>query len=231
MQSEKSKAARSQRKKLQDDGAQNEDHLEVFDKLTLNLQDNQSADMQRNTLDLKTWAINCADEIKTEIKQRAFLRNQNREGLLQKIIRTQSGSDSMAGMSQTNKQETIDDVELMRRRSDYWGYLRTGVQFIALQNRVLERVLLLREEEIAAKAEEYASEKAKTREMYKYLAILEKPVEEKLEEVLKYNKVIQLREEQKKILHEQLEAAREQRDRAEQMDKDEELPHKTHTHT
>lgn len=40
MQSEKSKAARSQRKKLQDDGAQKEDHLEVFDKLTLNLQDN-----------------------------------------------------------------------------------------------------------------------------------------------------------------------------------------------
>ena len=52
-------------------------HLEVFEKLVVNLQINMS--------DLKAWAINCADEIKSELKRRTELRVENREILVNKF--------------------------------------------------------------------------------------------------------------------------------------------------
>lgn len=53
------------------------DDLEVFEKLVVNLQISMT--------DLKAWAINCADEIKTELKKRTALRHENREILQNKF--------------------------------------------------------------------------------------------------------------------------------------------------
>lgn len=62
-----------------------EGYLEVFDKLALNLQPPNSRDIGQ--ADLKLWAINCADEIKTELKVRTNLRNQARDALVAKLTR------------------------------------------------------------------------------------------------------------------------------------------------
>jgi Polycystin cation channel len=66
-------------------GSHNE-HIEVFDKLALNLQknnqDTQIATNNQDMVELKTWAINCADEIKTELKVRSHLRHETRNAAL-----------------------------------------------------------------------------------------------------------------------------------------------------
>ena len=108
-----------------------------------------------------------------------------------------------SGVVSTGKQ--LDGLDLIKRRLRYWDYMRTGIQFISLQNKVLATVLSEREQEIALKAEEYAKEKEKTREMYKYIALLEKPVEEKLEQIMGFRKVLSLLEQEKIILDDQKE--------------------------
>jgi hypothetical protein len=35
----------------------------------------------------------------------------------------------------------VDDAEVMKKRLQYWDYLRTGIQFISLQNRALAKVI------------------------------------------------------------------------------------------
>ena len=58
---EKQKQNRRKSAGLDKRAAQN-DYLEVFEKQVVNLQISMS--------DLKTWAFNCADEIKSELKKR-----------------------------------------------------------------------------------------------------------------------------------------------------------------
>lgn len=47
--------------------------------------------------DLKTWAFNCADEIKSELKKRTQLRHENREILLNKYKKMKSVEEGKAG--------------------------------------------------------------------------------------------------------------------------------------
>ena len=61
-------------------------------------------------------------------------------------------------------------------------------------------MLKQKEREIEAKTEEYYREKEKTQEIYKYLALLEKPVEDRLEQIMNYRKVLQLLEQEKNLL-------------------------------
>lgn len=58
---EKNKTKRRKTSGVDKKSSQN-DYLEVFEKLVVNLQISMS--------DLKAWAINCADEIKSELKTR-----------------------------------------------------------------------------------------------------------------------------------------------------------------
>ena len=55
-----------------------------------------------------------------------------------------------------------------------------------------------------ALAQEYAREKQKTQDMYRYLALLEKPVEEKLEKILNYRKVLNLLNQEHELLKDQM---------------------------
>lgn len=114
------------------------DYLEVFDKLSLNLMQFEGREL--GAQDLKIWAINCADEIKTELKVRSFLRNQAKEALIAKLTRSQDPSTALA-LSDANNRVVIDDMELVKRRLRYWDYVRSAVQFISIQNRVLAKVL------------------------------------------------------------------------------------------
>lgn len=47
---------------MNDKNSVKSDYLEIFEKLVVNL--------QISITDLKAWAINCADEIKSELKKR-----------------------------------------------------------------------------------------------------------------------------------------------------------------
>lgn len=61
-------------------------------------------------------------------------------------------------------------------------------------------MLKQKEREIQEKTELYYKEKEKTQEIYKYLAMLEKPVEERLEQIMNYRKVLSLLEQEKNLL-------------------------------
>lgn len=116
--------------------------------------------------DMKVWAIDSADEIKSELKQRAHMRAQTRQALVNRIENLSSGAS-----------EEVSAEEVHSKRSGYWTYLRQATQFIQLQNLVLERAIEQEEAKVAAKALKYAEEKEKTNDMYKYIALLEKPLE------------------------------------------------------
>jgi len=62
---------------------------------------------------------------------------------------------------------------------------------------VLEAFLQNKEKEIQEKTEIYYREKEKTQQIYKYLALLEKPVEDRLEEIMNYRKLLKMLEEEK----------------------------------
>lgn len=65
----------SQQVKRNDIKDSHHDHMEIFDKLTLNLHHPDSTD-------LKAWAFNCADEIKSELQTRTLLRRALKDALL-----------------------------------------------------------------------------------------------------------------------------------------------------
>ena len=65
---------------------------------------------------------------------------------------------------------------MLKKRLQYWNYIRCGIQFISFQNKMLETVIKQKEREIESLTEQYREEKEKTAELYKYLALLEKPV-------------------------------------------------------
>ena len=75
--------------------------------------------------DLKAWAINCADEIKSELKARTQLRHENREILFNKFKKMKTIED---GSSQgTAEGKKFDEVECYRKRLQYWDYIRNGI--------------------------------------------------------------------------------------------------------
>ncbi len=80
----------------------------------------------------------------------------------------------------------------MERRFQYWDYLRQGIQFFSLQNRLIQKQIEEKDQDIIKLAEKYNEEKQKTQDMYQYLALLEKPLEEKLEKIMNYRKVLNL---------------------------------------
>jgi hypothetical protein len=65
----------------------------------------------------------------------------------------------------------------------------------------LQALLNEKERQIREKAGRYESEKEKTRDMYKYLALLEKPIEDKLEQILNYRRVLSLLTQEHNILN------------------------------
>jgi hypothetical protein len=69
---------------------------------------------------------------------------------------------------------------------------------------VIQKEIDIKDQEIISLSEKYADEKQKTEDMYKYLSMLEKPVEEKLERIMNYRKVIQLMNQEHELLEEQL---------------------------
>lgn len=75
---------------LEKQGGVEGDYLEIFEKLSLNLQPLE--DKEIGSQDLKIWAINCADEIKTELKLRTFLRNKAKDALIAKLTRSSQDS-------------------------------------------------------------------------------------------------------------------------------------------
>lgn len=103
---------------------QHNDYLEVFEKLVVNLQISMS--------DLKAWAINCADEIKSELKKRTQLRHENREILLNKFKKMKSVEEGRgAGTGVIANGKRYDEVECYKKRLQYWDYIRNGIQFIS----------------------------------------------------------------------------------------------------
>ncbi len=69
----------------------------MFDKLALNLsQLNQGNGESTSSgfADLKTWAINCADEIKTELKVRSQLRHESRNLAMLVFNKNGGGKDT-----------------------------------------------------------------------------------------------------------------------------------------
>jgi len=73
-----------------------------------------------------------------------------------------------------------------------------------LQNRVLQKEIDTKDHEIVTLSDKYAAEKLKTEDMYKYLSMLERPVEEKLERIMNYRKVLQMMHQEHELLEEQL---------------------------
>lgn len=85
------------------------DYLEVFEKLVVNLQISMS--------DLKAWAINCADEIKSELKKRTQLRNENREILLNKFKKMKSVEEGKSGgIGVAAQGKRFDEIECYKKR-------------------------------------------------------------------------------------------------------------------
>jgi hypothetical protein len=166
--------------------------LEVFEKLVVNL--------QISTSDLKNWAINCSDEIKSELKKRTQLRMENREILANKSKKLKAISEGAGGGVTGANNKRFDEVECYKKRLQYWDYIRNGIQFISFQNKVLDAVLKQKEKEISEKTESYYQEKEKTQKIYKYLALLEKPVEDRLEQIMNYRKLLKMLEEEKELL-------------------------------
>ena len=92
--------------------------------------------------DVKTWAINCADEIKTELKVRSQLRQDTRNLAL--IVFNKNGGGGGDTKSKNASAEdsknsgggtvslNVDDNEVVQKRLQYWDYLRSGTQFISL---------------------------------------------------------------------------------------------------
>ena len=70
-----------------------------------------------------------------------------------------------------------------------------------MQNRTLQALIAQKESKIREKAQEFETEKDKTRQMYKYLALLEKPIEDKLEQILNFRKVLSLLNQEHHILN------------------------------
>jgi hypothetical protein len=78
--------------------------------------------------DLKAWAINCADEIKSELKKRTQLRHENREILINKFKKMKSIEDgTSAGTGVTGSGKRFDEVECYKKRLQYWDYIRNGI--------------------------------------------------------------------------------------------------------
>jgi hypothetical protein len=69
---------------------------------------------------------------------------------------------------------------------------------------VIHKEIDIKDQEIISLSDMYVEEKQKTEDMYKYLSMLEKPVEEKLERIMNYRKVIQLMNQEHELLEEQL---------------------------
>ena len=69
---------------------------------------------------------------------------------------------------------------------------------------MIQKEIEAKDQEIISLSDKYAEEKRKTEDMYKYLSMLEKPVEEKLERIMSYRKVLQLMNQEHKLLEEQL---------------------------
>ncbi len=67
--------------------------------------------------DLKAWAINCADEIKSELKKRTQLRQENREILINKYKKLKSIEEGgSAGTGVTGSGKRFDEVECYKKR-------------------------------------------------------------------------------------------------------------------
>jgi hypothetical protein len=66
----KSKYVRKDKKQVKELKSSGQSDLEIFEKLVVN--------MQQANADLKAWTINCADEIKAELRKRTQLRHENR---------------------------------------------------------------------------------------------------------------------------------------------------------
>ena len=67
--------------------------------------------------DLKTWAFNCADEIKSELKKRTQLRHENREILLNKYKKMKSVEEGKAGgTGMVGQGKRFDEVECYKKR-------------------------------------------------------------------------------------------------------------------
>ena len=116
---EKQQSARRKSAGLDKKSAQN-DYLEVFEKLVVNLQISMS--------DLKAWAINCADEIKSELKVRTQLRHENREILFNKYKKMKSVEEGRSVSAGTLAQgKKYDEVECYKKRLQYWDYIRNGI--------------------------------------------------------------------------------------------------------
>ena len=69
---------------------------------------------------------------------------------------------------------------------------------------MIQKEIEAKDQEIISLSDKYAEEKRKTEDMYKYLSMLEKPVEEKLERIMSYRKVLQLMNQEHELLEEQL---------------------------
>jgi hypothetical protein len=67
--------------------------------------------------DLKAWAINCADEIKSEMKKRTQLRHENREILMNKYKKMKSIQEGKSiGTGTVGQGKRFDEVECYKKR-------------------------------------------------------------------------------------------------------------------
>jgi len=66
--------------------------------------------------DLKTWATNCADEIKSELKKRTQLRMENREILLNKFKKMKAVEEGKGGTGVASSSRRFDEIECYRKR-------------------------------------------------------------------------------------------------------------------
>ena len=107
-----------------------QNHLAVFDKLGLQI----GGEMPPVTTlaDVKQWAINAADEIKSELKAREQLRESYRKAKQAMFNQANNPANPLTGT------KVYDSLDVMTRRFTYWDYLRQGIHFFALQNRVLQ---------------------------------------------------------------------------------------------
>jgi len=99
-----------------------QNHLAVFDKLGLKIEGTQSEMPPVTTLaDVKQWAINAADEIKSELKAREQLRESYRKAKQSMFNQANNNANALTGT------KVYDFIDVMDRRFKYWDYLRQGI--------------------------------------------------------------------------------------------------------
>lgn len=107
--------------------------------------------------DVKVWAINCAEEIRTELENRTEMRDVNKDLFNRKVNLKIRRKENKASPDSEFGEQTI-----LRKRIEYWDYLRNGYIYFQYQNGCIQQALDEMIDMIKRRDRKFINEKKKT---------------------------------------------------------------------